>query len=158
MRATQQTQQLEGIPTEQERDLIASRAILGEWLGGSGGGWQDSGGIWPNIKAIEGVLARNGDTEYTISRGRFLPSHKILEGKSIHPEFEKNIASSLILMHGGMASNVGPILEMVTEKYLLRSKNEWNARQRANTIYDEILQSLRSGDIKTLASLTSTEF
>ena len=158
MRATQQTQQLEGTPTEQERDLIASRAILGEWLGGSGGGWQDSGGVWPSIKAIEGVLAQDGDTEYQFSRGRLLPYHKILKGESIHPEFEKKIASSLILMHGGMASNVGPILEMVTEKYLLRLKNEWDARRRANTIYDEILKSLRLGDIKKLASLTSRNF
>jgi hypothetical protein len=57
-----------------------------------------------------------------------------------------------------MASNVGPILEMVTEKYLLRSKNEWIARRRANTVYDEIIKSLHTGDIKTLASLTSRNF
>ena len=158
MRATQQTQRLEGTPTEQERDCIASRAILGEWLGGSGGGWQDSGGIWPTIKAIEGVLAQDGDAEYNISRGRLLPRHTILEGESIHPDFEKNIASSLILMHGGMASNVGPILEMVTEKYLLRSNDEWNARRRANSLYDEIVKTLHSGDIKKLASLTSRNF
>ncbi len=69
MRATQQTLQLEGMPSEQERDLIASRAILGEWLGGSGGGWQDSGGVWPGIKAIEGVSADKGDAEFNISRG-----------------------------------------------------------------------------------------
>ena len=158
MRATQQTQQLEGTPTEQERNLIASRAILGEWLGGSGGGWQDSGGIWPRIKAIEGKLASKDDTEYTISRGRLLPRHKILDGSNIHPEFEQRIASSLILMHGGMASNVGPILEMVTEKYLLRSGNEWHARQRANKLYDEITRTLQQGDIKKLASLTSENF
>ncbi len=30
-----------------------------------------------------------------------------------------------MLVHGGMAQNVGPILEMVTEKYLLRSEAEW---------------------------------
>ena len=36
---------------------MAARAILGEWLGGSGGGWQDSGGVWPGIKLITGVLA-----------------------------------------------------------------------------------------------------
>ena len=158
MRATRQTQQLEGTPTEQERDIIASRAILGEWLGGSGGGWQDSGGIWPGIKAIEGVVARDGDTEYNISRGCLLPQHKIFKDENIHPEFEKKIAASLILMHGGMASNVGPILEMVTEKYLLRSKNEWDARRRANIIYNEIINSLRLGDIQQLASLTSRNF
>jgi len=32
-----------------------------------------------------------------------------------------------VLVHGGMAQNVGPILEMVTEKYLLRSEAEWAA-------------------------------
>ncbi len=42
---------------ENERRLVLARAILGEWLGGSGGGWQDSGGVWPGIKLIEGVLA-----------------------------------------------------------------------------------------------------
>ena len=158
MRATQQTLQLEGIPVEQERDLIASRAILGEWLGGSGGGWQDSGGVWPGIKAIEGVSARKGDAEYAVSRGRLLPCHRILKDGAIHPEFEKKLASSLILMHGGMASNVGPILEMVTEKYLLRSNDEWKARQRANTLYDKILKSLQSGNIKELAALTTHNF
>ena len=40
--------------------LVAARAILGEWLGGSGGGWQDSGGVWPGIKLIEGTAAADG--------------------------------------------------------------------------------------------------
>ena len=34
-----------------------------------------------------------------------------------------------MLVHGGMAQNVGPILEMVTEKYLLRCEAEWDGRQ-----------------------------
>ena len=33
-----------------------------------------------------------------------------------------------MLVHGGMAQDVGPILEMVTEKYLLRSEAEWRGR------------------------------
>ena len=69
MRATGQTESLEGGLSEGERRLAASRAILGEWLGGSGGGWQDSGGIWPGIKVIEGAPAAEDDTEYGISRG-----------------------------------------------------------------------------------------
>jgi hypothetical protein len=44
MRATGQIRSLEGPLEEGERRLVAARAILGEWLGGSGGGWQDSGG------------------------------------------------------------------------------------------------------------------
>ena len=98
-----------------------ARAILGEWLGGSGGGWQDSGGVWPGMKLIEGVLAGEGDPEYGISRGRLLPAtpHPRTESDA-SPETRRKLQDSLVLVHGGMAQNVGPILEMVTEKYLLR--------------------------------------
>ena len=54
MRATGQTDSLTGPLSENERRLVAARAILGEWLGGSGGGWQDSGGAWPGMKLIRG--------------------------------------------------------------------------------------------------------
>jgi hypothetical protein len=47
MRATGQAKSLTGMLSEDERRLVAARAILGEWVGGSGGGWQDSGGVWP---------------------------------------------------------------------------------------------------------------
>lgn len=158
MRVTKQTQSLEGPLTEQERRLIASRAILGEWLGGSGGGWQDSGGIWNGVKAIEGALAGKTDPEFNISRGCLLPKHQVLDSTRLHKDFEDRITSSLVLMHGGMASNVGPILEMVTEKYLLRSRNEWQGRQKTNSIYEEMLNILKTGDIKNLAALTSRNF
>lgn len=151
MRATKQTQNLEGKLIESERRLVASRAILGEWLGGSGGGWQDSGGVWPGIKVIQGALAKEGDPEYGISNGCLLPQHTVLEGKQIHPDIAEKIASSLIIMHGGMAQNVGPILEMVTEKYLLRSQKEWEARHEMKSIFNNILDALKEGDIKKLA-------
>ncbi len=60
MRATNQTTELTGQLSEEDRRLVAARAILGEWIGGSGGGWQDSGGVWPGMKLIEGVLAKDG--------------------------------------------------------------------------------------------------
>ena len=41
-----------------------------------------------------------------------------------------------------MAQNVGPILEMVTEKYLLRSEAEWAARQEAIAILRSIEAAL----------------
>ena len=47
MRATGQIRSLTGSLEEDDRRIVAARAILGEWLGGSGGGWQDSGGVWP---------------------------------------------------------------------------------------------------------------
>ena len=106
---------------EDDRRLVAARAILGEWLGGSGGGWQDSGGVWPGIKLIHGVPAQEGDPEFGISRGRLLPNHQILGTQEVRPETRRQLQQSLVLVHGGMAQDVGPILEMVTEKYLLRS-------------------------------------
>jgi hypothetical protein len=77
MRATGQIRSFTGGMEEHDRRLVAARAILGEWLGGSGGGWQDSGGVWPGIKLIHGVRAAEGDPEFGISHGRLLPDHKI---------------------------------------------------------------------------------
>jgi UDP-N-acetylglucosamine pyrophosphorylase len=155
MRATGQTKNLEGGLEEIERRLAASRAILGEWIGGSGGGWQDSGGIWPGIKSIVGTLAEEGDPEYGISRGTLLPRHHVLTGTEVHPGIEEKITQSLVLMHGGMASNVGPILEMVSEKYLLRGEKEWSARQQTNTVFDGVLEAIKEGDIKKLGAHTA---
>ena len=131
MRATGQIQSLTGTLSEAERKLVAARAILGEWLGGSGGGWQDSGGIWPGMKMIEGRTAQPGDPEYGISLGRLLPDHHIYTEQEVSPQTRQLIRDSFVLVHGGMAQNVGPVLEMVTEKYLLRSEAEWTARQEA---------------------------
>ena len=155
MRASGQTRQLEGGLDEAERRLVASRAILGEWIGGSGGGWQDSGGVWPGIKAIQGTFAQPGDPEHGISRGTLLPRHRVLQGDEVHPDIQEKIMNSLVLMHGGMASNVGPILEMVTEKYLLRGQQEWAARQQTNQIFDNILDAIREGDIRKLGANTA---
>ena len=119
MRATSQTASLTGMLTEDERRLVAARAILGEWIGGSGGGWQDSGGIWSGIKLIEGVKAKEDDPEFNISKGRLLPTHHIMNKNEVSDKIRKNLQDSLVLVHGGMAQDVGPILEMVTEKYLL---------------------------------------
>jgi galactokinase/mevalonate kinase-like predicted kinase len=154
MRATGQTANLEGTLREEERRLVASRAILGEWLGGSGGGWQDSGGVWPGIKIIEGAIAQEGDPEYGVSNGCLLPRHRLLGSDDVHPEIADRLARSLVLVHGGMAQNVGPILEMVTEKYLLRASAEWSARQEMRGIFDNLLKALQDGNICTLAANT----
>jgi len=162
MRATSQTKSLTGGLSEDERRLVAARAVLGEWLAGSGGGWQDSGGVWPGVKRIEGALAQPGDPEHGISRGTLLPHHTLLPMESAAGVIEQ-IQRSLVLVHGGMAQNVGPILEMVTEKYLLRSEPEWTARQEAMRIYDEIVKETSApGGLTarsaTLASLTNRNF
>jgi len=158
MRATNQAASLVGPLSESERRLVAARAILGEWLGGSGGGWQDSGGVWPGIKLIEGVFATEGDTEFGVSRGRLLPRHTVLGPERVSDDARRRLEESLVLVHGGMAQNVGPVLEMVTEKYLLRDEKEWSARQDGLKIFDKILVCLESGDTHGLGRLTSANF
>ncbi len=154
--------------------MVVARAILGEWLGGSGGGWQDSGGVFPGVKVIKGVAAAEGDPEWQVSRGRLLPEHELLrdhvgsvdgpatkvdsDTTSRDPQFESLLARSLVLVHGGMAQNVGPILNMVTEKYLLRSGPEWEARQEALRIFEGIVQAVQGGDVRRIGELTTANW
>ena len=158
MRATGQARSLTGPLEENERRIVLARALLGEWLGGSGGGWQDSGGVWPGIKLICGAIAGEGDPEFGISKGRLMPGHKILDENDAPPEARRKLQDSLVLVHGGMAQNVGPILEMVTEKYLLRSEPEWSARQRTHAVLDQILTGLKTGDIAAIGAATTGNF
>lgn len=158
MRATRQVASLAGGLQEAERRIVAARAILGEWLGGSGGGWQDSGGVWPGIKMIEGRRAAPGDPEFGISRGRLLPDHLVYDLESVSEKARRQIQDTFVLVHGGMAQDVGPILQMVTEKYLLRCEAEWRGRQRAIEIMRRIEAALSGGDVRRLAGLTTDNF
>ena len=63
-----------------------------------------------------------------------------------------------MLVHGGMAQNVGPILEMATEKYLLRSEAEFTARLQTVATLDQILGHLAAGDIRALGSALTQNF
>src|SRR5205085_12473804 len=76
----------------------------------------------------------------------------------ISAESRQRLQDSLVLVHGGMAQNVGPILEMVTEKYLLRSAPEWQSRQEALGILAQILDALRGGDIAKVGAVTTRNF
>lgn len=158
MRATGQVGSLTGGLEESDRRIIAARAILGEWIGGSGGGWQDSGGVWPGIKLICGSEAGENDPEYGVSRGRLLPQHAVFSEEEVTPATRKALQESLVLVHGGMAQNVGPILEMVTEKYLLRSPIEWEARKEAIELLEEITRGLKEGDIRAIGKATHRNF
>jgi len=158
MRSTGQVASLTGPLSDAERRVVAARAILGEWIGGSGGGWQDSGGIWPGIKAIRGASATAEDPEYGISRGRLMPVHHVLGEDEISAQTRQKLHDSLVLVHGGMAQNVGPILEMVTEHYLQRNQQQWAGRGAAMRIFDQIIEALKQGDIQTVGRLTTENF
>jgi len=158
MRATGQARSLTGGLEENERRIVLARALLGEWLGGSGGGWQDSGGVWPGIKLISGAIAGEGDPESAVSRGRLMPTHQVLDRDDAPDASRLALQDSLVLVHGGMAQNVGPILEMVTEKYLLRSEPEWTARLKTHDILERILTALKTGDVPAIGSATTENF
>src|ERR1017187_6497904 len=110
------------------------------------------------MKLIEGVLASEGDPELGISRGRLMPQHRILDEQDASPETRRKLQDSLVLVHGGMAQNVGPILEMVTEKYLLRCDAEWKARQSMLGILSEILGALKCGGVPAIGAATTRNF
>ncbi len=169
MCATGQARNLTGPLDLDEARVVVARAILGEWLGGSGGGWQDSGGIFPGVKLIHGVAAGENDPEWGVSRGRLLPVHRLIDGRAGQPmsgstagepasggsSFQDALAASLVLVHGGMAQNVGPILNMVTTKYLLRSHEEWLGRQQALQIFDRVLVAVDQADVRILGRCTT---
>jgi hypothetical protein len=158
MRATGQTRALTGTVGGTDRRLVAARAILGEWLGGSGGGWQDSGGVWPAMKLIRASRPprRRSGIRHQPRMSAAAPSHP--RCGEVSGETRRRLQDSLVLVHGGMAQDVGPILEMVTEKYLLRSEAEWKGRQDAMRILDEILGRLRAGDVAGVGAATERNF
>ncbi len=158
MRATGQVESLSGSLDEVEARIVVGRAILGEWLGGSGGGWQDSGGIWPGIKIIQGELARPGDPEFGLSHGRLLPRHRVLDSTEVGPSSRQVLQDCLVVVHGGMAANVGPILEMVTERQLIGDRRAWNARQELLASFDTLVEALKRGDMRSLGALTTRLF
>ena len=84
MRATGQTKSLTGPLVEEERRIVAARAILrgmAWWFRWEAGRIQVVFG--PGMKLIEGVNAVEGDPEYKVSRGRLLPHHMILEESDV---------------------------------------------------------------------------
>ena len=107
---------------------------------------------------IQGAVASAGDPEFGISRGRLMPQHTVFSTTEVTAETRERLQRSLVLVHGGMAQNVGPILEMVTEKYLLRCENEWHARHDAIGLLEEISDALRRGDIPAIGRATDRNF
>ncbi len=164
MRATGQARHLVGRLEAEEARVVVARAILGEWLGGSGGGWQDSGGVLPGVKVIKGVVAAATDPEWEVSRGRLMPEHDLLdagEAPAVDGSgtgLSASLARSLVLVHGGMAQNVGPILNMVTQKYLLRSGHEWDQRREALRIFAEIVKAVEAADVRRIGALTTANW
>jgi hypothetical protein len=114
--------------------------------------------LWPGIKVITGMHAEEGHSEYGVSRGCLLPAHNVFSKEEITKEIEEKILNSMVIVHGGISQDVGPILEMVTEKYLLKYEEEWKARKKGIELFDKIVDALKAGDMKKLGSLTTEDW
>ena len=134
MRATSQIRTLTGGLDEDDRRLVAARAILGEWLGGLGrrlAGFRRR--VAGNQADSRRVAAQEGDPGIRHQpRPPAAEPSNLRPGRGVRRKPASKLQQSLVLVHGGMAQDVGPILEMVTEKYLLRSETEWRGRQRSH--------------------------
>ena len=109
----------------------------------------------PGIKLIEGMRGE-GDPSSALVAGdycRDIPSSAWIACRSKPESGEDSRARSW-----RNAQNVGPVLEMVTEKYLLREEKEWVARQEALSIFDEVASALERGDIHALGTATTRNF
>ncbi len=102
-------------------------------------------------------------------RGQLLPRIDSNFGENSNSnvlKWSKLLKNGLVVCHAGMASNVGPILEQVTEKYLLRLEKK--ERSEAKSIFEEILNLLcteipevpesESEAIRQLGALMSRNF
>ncbi|TVR45215.1 MAG: UTP--glucose-1-phosphate uridylyltransferase, partial [Planctomycetota bacterium] len=152
MRATSQTAQLSGPLQEIERQVVASRAILGEWLGGSGGGWQDSGGLWPGLKVLRGKVDPAADA---LAPGSLLPDYELLQ---LSPQAQTALEQGLVVFHGGMSGNVGPVLELVTSRFLVHWQAAAAAREELLSAFPRILSALQAGNLQALGALTHALF
>lgn len=135
------------IDEDVKMDVVA-RCIYGEWLGGSGGGWQDAGGLWGGFKKI---CAKEADPVLEPdSRGAFLPVYSEMK---LNNDVIRRITDSLVLVNGGTGQDVGPVLRMNTEKYILRQMVSWEARKNTENRFDKIEEALYKGDVKELGIL-----
>src|SRR5690606_18262185 len=98
------------------------------------------------------------DPEWGVSRGRLLPNHRILGMDDVSAETRQRLQESLVMVHGGMAQDVGPILERVTEKYRLRAEAEWAGRQEAIRLFDDIVAHLHAGNLAAVGAATHRNF
>ena len=82
----------------------------------------------------------------------------MLAREQLPPDIEETLRKSIVLVHGGLSMNVGPILEMVTIRYLLRYRVEWLARQKGHQYFSDIVEAIKEGNMKMLGKLCDADW
>ena len=137
MRATGQVPNLTGPLGPEESKVVVARSILGEWLGGSGGGWQDSGGIFPGDQADRrglGRARRPGMGRQPRAAAAVAPDLEPGGTPAASPrrgqardrvDLPEALAASLVVSMAGWRRTSVRSCNMVTTKYLLRDPQAW---------------------------------
>ena len=86
------------------------------------------------------------------------PQHRVLEDTRFPPIPAAGCRIVWSWSTAAWRKTSGPILEMVTEKYLLRSAAEWQARKSMLGILEEILSALRAGNVQAIGAGHHAEF
>jgi len=144
MRLTGQAERFD----DAEKMEIAARALLGEHTVASGGGWQDVGGMWGGVKAIEGRAGEGG-------LGDLLPDYKVMD---LSEQTKSALMESLVLVMGGTTQSAGPVLRDVTEQYLLRSEKEFRAREDAESVHMSQKKNIMKGDARAIGALEDRDW
>ena len=162
MRATGQARNLTGPLDPEEAPVVVARAILGEWLGGSGGGWQDSGGVFPGVKMIQGVAGRRGRPRVRASAGAgSCPTHEILDGRR-RPDGSTRVPPGPGREPGPGPRRDGPERRADPE----HGHGEVPAPEpgrvgrpaaRRCEIFEGIVAAVRAADVRALGGLTTAE-
>ena len=133
----------------------AAPAAAGKTRAGSFPGSSSSRESSPTKETPSGASAADVSCRHTGSWAASLDSGPAPDPAAPADPFPAALARSLVLVHGGMAQNVGPILNMVTAKYLLRGRDEWRARLDALDIFNHILEAVHSADVRALGQWTT---
>ena len=142
--------QFTGAISEVQKRDVATRAIYAEWLGGSGGGWQDYGGMWGGFKEIKAVVSAEGSNTRNL-----LPEYTEMQ---LSDDVVNNILDAMVLVNGGTGQDVGPVLKMITFQFATKNDDAWEARLQTISLYDKIKTALQEGDARKLAALEQYDF
>lgn len=123
-----------GTPVYRDKERVIASALRMEWLGISGGGYQDPAAVWAGVHDIEAQASRNPNSP---TRGKLIPEYRTID---LCPEARRLLEESIVIAHLGMAQPVGPMLDIITDSYYLR--RAWENRKDSERRYNEQLRIL----------------
>ncbi|MDP8216141.1 MAG: UTP--glucose-1-phosphate uridylyltransferase [Candidatus Kaelpia imicola] len=127
---------LEGDPENYNfKEHAVAVAMRMEWLGISGGGYQDMAAIWGGMHEITVIEETDPNAS---TRAELIPHYETID---LSPEAKRLLEDSIVIAHLGMAQPVGPMLDILTDTYYLR--RNWDSRKDSERLYDRQIELLK---------------